>query len=483
MTDTYRTPNIITRCFISLIGANPERTAWAGHDDQARFRLIGMTVLGLFAWVGFNVANALSFATGSGFGDFRVMALAVLIAGLYVAVDLSLLQGRLWANGVRLAQDRGFAPVRHSRVARMGRAFANMPFALLRIGLAVTVALFAAFSFGLWYWDKDITAQLHADQRDANAALQTRIETEIEHDLRTTTSEIAEIQARMSARASSRQSAHDQATAGIAAQRSQLQSRLATITQQEAALQTQIACVARNIKAEEEGLIDCAGVKRTAGKLGRWRAAQSEHAQLTTAIARLASERAGVEQSLQTLVPPTLVTVDDEAPRLAILQSRRAEILETRAQRVADQMQADPGYVPRADGLLRRQATLIRLAQEEDMVLAMLLVTKVMFVLLDLSVLGIAFGQGPASVYALQQVIDIETRSADAIAEGHIALANAAARTAEADQAMLVAEIARRQASRELRAEMRRIDFAEATLDHFYSQFDPSQQPRPRFDA
>lgn len=475
-------PGVMTRVALGVIGGNPDRAAWAGRDDQARKRLLAVSVVLLFLWVGFNVANAVQFATGDGFADLRVIALSFLIAGLYAAVDLALLQGRVWASGVQMARNRGFHPVRLSRGQRISALLASVPFAGLRLALAVTVALFAAFSFGLWYWEKDITARLQADQIAVNTPLRERIEAEIEYDLRAVTTELAQVDARMAARAASAQRAADQAANASDAQHDVYLAQITALAAREAAVDARIACVSRNALAEEHGLTDCSGVRRTAGQGARWRAASAEMLQLQSERSRLITDRTRIETASRAIPEPTPAALPDpESQRHSALMGERARITTTRPQMVEALIEADPGFVPAADGLLMRQKALTALAIEEPVVLGVMVITKAMFVLLDFAVLAIAFGHGPASIYALRQVVELETRAADEIAEGQTRLAHATARMTAAEVDKMRSQLSLLQAQREIRAEMRRIAISEDVLDQWSRRMKPDNTAH--FDA
>ncbi len=476
-----RNSGIFTRLGLGLIGANRDRADWAGRDDQARFRLLAVSAMLLAGWIWFNVANALVIATDEGFSAPRVVVLASLIAGLYLVVDLSLLMARSWAVGVRMARERGFEPV-----ATRGWAWiAALPFALLRLILAVSVALFAALSFGLWYWNKDISARLHDEQIAVNAPLRQRVEAELDRDLAAATAELGQIEARIAARAATAHRSAEQGARQGEAERNRLQSALDALPAREAAMDAQVACHARDVAAEERGLVGCDGVQRTAGQGGAWRKASAELALAQAGRAALAAERARVEAALAALPPPPVVavTADPEQGRRDALEARRAGLIATRAETVTALMQADPAHVPASDGLLQRQQALADLAMEKGVVLFALLVTKVMFVALDFAVLAIAFGAGPASIYALRQVVELEVRAADEVAEGHTRLAGAATRIAAAEAARLQAELAMMQARRETRAEMRRMEITEDVLDRLSRGLGADESPRPRFDA
>lgn len=486
MENQYAYPaGLFTRLGLAIIGANLDRTAWAGRDDQARFRLLALSVALLGAWVWLNVAHALVIATDQGYLSAEVLGWSSLIALLYMVVDLSLLQARLWSLGKRMAIDRGFVPTAQGKFDGLAAALATLPFALLRLILAASVAMFVTVSFGQWYWNQDISAQLTNDQIAVNAGLHKRIETELDHDIKAVTDELSQIETRMADRARMAQSLASQDFGSQTKRRAQMTAELTSVVSKLQTLDEKISCISQNVMAEDSGAVGCDGAPRIAGKGQAWIAANAELAFLQGERAKLAAQKTDLEADLA-IIPQVEVIAssnDPEAPRRDWLQQQRSKMIEHRAQTVTQLLKADPTYVPPADGPVARLKALASMARAEPVVLMVMIVTLTMFIALDFSVLAIAFGRGPDSIYAMRQYVEVSVRAAEELADGQARMAKAALRNAQAQNARIQAELEILNANAELRAEMRRLEITEIVLDEWSRGLDPNGQGRPPFNA
>lgn len=478
----HHEPGNFARIALFLLGVDPERAAWAGRDDQAHMRLLALSLTLLFAWVGFNTAHALTVATGQPYLSPEVMIWSPLLAGLYVVVDRALLRGRYWSMGVALARERGFDVVPRTRWQVIADGLGALPFTLMRLGLALTVAAFCAFSFGLWFWERDITAQLHTDHMVANANLRTRIEGEIARDIADFDRRIAQIVQRIEARTAAAERARDEAMATQARMRERALSEVAAVDTRLSALQVRIDCAQTDVDAERDGGTDCRGIPRAAGRQARFNAAVADLERLQAHRPALLAERASALDAVRAVPIPAAIEADPEEARHRTLQGQRAEMIATRGEAVAARVQADPAFIPPADGPILRQRTLLKLALDEPVLLALMAVIYTMFLLLELSVVAIAFGRGPASIYALRQVTEFEVRAADQHATARTEIARAGHRTAAAEAERLKAELAVIRAEAEFNAEVRRLAMIDTLLDRTAAG-PTADPPRPQFDA
>ena len=482
---SYR-PGMFGRLAAKVLGGNPARAQWAGHDDQSRFVLLAVGLGLLVAWVGLSVALALSIKTHLPMTAPPVIALSGLIAGMYGVVDLSLARAHLWAMGCAEARRRGFGLVR-SRGAALVYALAGLPFAGLRLALAVTMAIFAAGTFGLWWWQDDIAARMAAEHRATNFALQSRIEGEVDFDLAAITAELAGLEARIAARAELQVRETAQMAESADATRSLLSARLVDLTRRIGEKADAILCVQRTMTAEEDGLTTCDGREVTVAKRGpRYDRAEAELNLLDQEKAKLVLEAAGVKSELDALASSApAATADPETARRDSLRTQRAKMLADRATVVRGRMEADAAFVAPADGLLIRRKALAALAADESVVRNEIRTVEAMFVLLDLSVLMIVFGRSAASIYALGQVVEYETRAQGLIADGQAASAASAVRGLQAEVDQLQAQLNLAQLRDRLKGEMRQMAMTSAVLDQWsedVAQGKP-QADAPRFDA
>lgn len=222
----------------------------------------------------------------------------------------------------------------------------------------------------------------------------------------------------------------------------------------------------------------------------------AEAALLRDEVNRLVAERVEVEGKLDALSGVALAPVADDrdAQRLAVLRDQRTGLLEERAAVVAERMEADPSYVAPTDGLSIRLSTLSALMQREPLVRVQVAITVAMFLLLDLAVLSIALGRQGASIYALRQVVEFETRAAHEIAEGEVEQAEAATKALAAQVAQLQTRLDLARTERAIRDELRRMELTEGVLDAWAADLaqkaaktqpaaDPAKPPAQRFDA
>jgi hypothetical protein len=453
--DFSRPPGILTRLSLALTGGNRDRAAWAGRDDQARFRLLGLALVLLFVWITFNVQTSLQQGTGD--PGVRPWALAALIAGMYVCVDIALMQANLWSRGQKLAWDRGFGNPPHW-LRQLGVWCAGLPAGLARLALSVAVAWFTAQSFMIWVRATDIETQLAAEAAAANVPLRDRIEASLNAELAVIDGQIAAREAEVAARATALAEAHALAAANAAALAMADRAELDALGARLAALDEQIACAERNVRAEEFGLVDCAGVERVAGKDTRYLEAMAE-------LDRLTADRAAVEAS-QTDVAERLsgtesaVTLTPTGPDRLLDDFRMARqaLVDGWPARVEALMRADPAFVPVATGPIARERALGRLAEGEPLIAAQIWAAKAMFVLLDIAMLAIVFGTAAASAYSLRQVVEFEARAADEIATGCEVIAMAQARQVQAEAALLQAKLTLARAEHDFAAEIARME-------------------------
>ena len=475
---------LFTRLGLGLIGGNSARANWSGSDDQSRIRLLAISIFMLTAWVGFNVAHALSIATGASLGAPTTLAFAGLIAGMYSVVDLSLLQGRWWSIGRALARERGFGPML-SRGAMVHEGLSRLPFALIRLALAVTVALFSAASFALWWWQSDIQARMVADNITVNSELQQRIDAEFDTDLQAISTELAQTDVRIAARLERAADDDLQSAATSAERKLMFAARMSALTSQLSVIDDRIACVIRDVRAEEKGLTTCDGRAVTkAGKGRRHAAAVAELQLLQEDRARVSAETGAIKSELAAIAPAGRVqTADPEAKRRDFLRDKRSALLADRGPEIRARMQSDPTFKALQDGLLIRQKTLVALARDEGAVLTQIVIAKAMFLLLDLSLISIAFGGPSASIYALAQVVEFETRASKLIAEGSEVLSVSTEQSAKAEIGSLETHLNLARARRALRDELRRIELTAHVLDDWADGITQAGPESSKFDA
>lgn len=477
-------PGFLTRVSLGLIGGNSARANWSGNDDQSRIRLLAVSICMLTAWVGFNVAHALSIATGTSLIAPATLVFSGLIAGMYSVVDLSLLQGRWWSIGRALARERGFGPM-ISRGAALKEGLSRLPFALMRLALAVAVALFSATSFALWWWQSDIQARMVADNIAANSELQQRVEAEFDADLQAITTELGQTDTRIAARLERATTDGLQSAATSAEKKLMFAARMSALTSQMAVIDDRIACVSRDVRAEEKGLTTCDGRAVTkAGKGRRHAAAVAELQLLQEDKARVAAEADATKSELAAIAPASAVqNADPEAKRRDSLRDKRSAMLADRGTEVRARMEAEPTFKPLQDGLLIRQKALVALTHDEGAVLIQIVIAKAMFLLLDLSVISIAFGGPAVSIYALAQVVEFETRASKLIAEGSEVLSASTEQAAKAEIGALETHLNLARARRALRDELRRIELAAQVLDDWADGVTQAGPESARFDA
>lgn len=479
-------PGFVTRVAFAVIGAHKERASWAGRDDQARIRLLALALILLCGWVLVNMAFALEIATGESVTKARNLVVAALVAGMYGVVDLALLQARWWSVGRALARERGFNPCVQSRVGAFFEWFGPLPFGAIRLGLAVAVGLFSATSFGLWFWQADINARVQADIFATNAPLRARVEADYERDLQALTAELTSIEGRISARAAVAQRAAEGTSSAAQAIRGNNFVRLDVLVRRDQDLAERITCASRSIMAEENGGVDCSGTERIAGRGNRWASATAALAQLLEERRLLTAEIERAELAITQVIDPAPVAVTDpETARRDELARRRASMLAERPAVTSALIENDPAFVRQADGLVVRMSALFEMAHDEPVVAFVVIVTDAMFILLDFSVLAIALGRGPASIYAIRQVIELETRAADEVAHGLASLARASTAAAAAEVTELEARLALIRAERTLRAEIRRAEISEEVLDAWQRDFAKAANSAspPQYDA
>lgn len=479
-------PGILTRIGLGLTGGNPERARWAGRDDQARFVVLALALACLFAWVGLNMAHALHIATGEEMTAPRTLVLSGLIAGMYALVDLALMQARWWTLGRNLAGERGFGPRQGAGATAIG-AIAALPFGLIRLALAVAVAMFTAGSFALWWWSADIASQVAAGNAAANSPIRQRIEAELDLDLASRTAELRQTETRIADRAAARQRQTSQLAEAAASTRTGLQARLDDLNSRLFTAEERLACARRDAVAERDGLTTCDGrVVTDAGNGPLYLAAVAEQALSEQEIGRMAAERARIEAILAGLPRAGEIAAgaDPEAVRRDELRAERSAMLAGRAAVVAGRLAADPAFVAPADGMLIRQKALIALAAREPAVLAQIAIVLSMFVLIDLAVLAIALGRQGASIYALRLAVEFETRAAAEIARGQAAMAEAATAGMQAQIAQLHAQVQLARTERALRDELRQMELAAGALDQWAAEMIArTDRTPPHFDA
>ena len=404
------------RALCWLAGADPRRVAGCPREDLLQIQLAGLSLLASFLALSFLVTVVLGIALDAGLA-LRV-PVAALVAGAVVLFDKTVTLSRLYAEGYRQLDARGFSA---SPIGTSSRTLKRGLVAAFRVSLSLSLAVPLAGFYDTVFWEKDILRQMQADHQSQNAAIRAEAKRALEAEKAALDHQIA----RKSTEAADLADADRLAGTSAAEQfrtRTQQQSQeLAQLRALEAELDVSARCFRMNVTAEEFGQTDCDGRKAVKGKSDRYAANLALSQQTEADLAGIRTRKADLETRLSQAVAPLPVVSPQRAgieAELTRLRTARDRIEAESGALIEARMQVDPGFVPEADGLILRQQAFARLLQDQPFVALMAFLIAVFLIFVEMAgVLSSLLTSAP-SLLALRMALDFELA-----AQGEIAIA------------------------------------------------------------
>ena len=246
-----------------------------------------------------------------------------------------------------------------------------------------------------------------------------------------------------------RQGTFGQIPKNAASRREALASQLDSLVAREIALNADLTCAQDNKLAEQNGDVDCQGRKTAQGRGDRYDSYVEEAKRLEAALTALATEKAKVDADLAATVNTSSRTdtaMSAVSQRLAALaaqsaglQAKLSVLRADSAEMVRVRAEADPAFIPFADGLLQRRDALAALLDEHPAMKVDAFALNGALMLLDLFGLIGPLLTGTPSLLALHTVLrhrrmamEIAADAAESVLKAQERLLKA---TAAADQA------------------------------------------------
>jgi hypothetical protein len=403
-------------------GVNPDRLEVGPLDDRQAAARTGLALTASFLFVAYAAANAIAIAFGDSPASILVGVLpALLIAAAIILVDHAMIQSHWLEAGLAAARRRGFAqPGASGPAAGFGRALRWLTVGAARIGLSLSLAFSIATVMELQIFHSDITAQLAADQRAANAAILARAQSAIQARIDATAAEAAQLEgplAAAEARADSLAGRVADETEALSAAR---EVRIAQLEKDRDAAERLAYSDNRAQFAELHGeRIDGVGTGK-AGRGPQFHYNEDDARLAADRAAKLSAEIAGLRQAPPPRGPDAdaldaaraaVATLRADHDRAVAERDRRAS---ARSADVEAALRADPAYAPAADGLVARLGAMREL-EASFAVFAFTFAVKALLMMVEMAGLLTKLMLAAPGRYGLRQALDFESDAADAI--------------------------------------------------------------------
>lgn len=415
-----------SRLAARITGVSQDALRGAPDDEDRVVRLVAMvmTLVMALAICGWTVALAIA----RGRLDWAVLPFGLLPGLILYAIDRAM--GRwIWTqSGRRIAEARGFraggGPVIWARLLHLA----------LRLLVSGVLSLTLAQFLGLALFEPDTHAELLRENQALNRPVVQDATQRVDAMIKARKDEID----LMDKQAGDLLAVAEQAVAvgqkASSAQIDDLTQERAALVDRTAKLDAVLDCQTQDISAERYGQTRCDGTATKAGEGNKHNYAKDRAAAALNERTAAQTRVQAIDDTLAKLRLPADghaldTTTQDQLSRLA---TRRAQAMQELEKLAADrtatiqaELEADPGFVPQATGLIQSGAALERLKAQSDwmwwsvhLVLASLLV-------LDLGVVIVLTLVPPPRFVVLFEVLDAETRMQRALARAETSIAAA----------------------------------------------------------
>lgn len=450
-------------CF--LAGVDPVRLAACPGDDRQAAIRIGLAMLLSFCFVtlALSAAMAIAFGQDDGVAPWMVLA-AMLPAAGYVLLDNAIVQSDWYQSGLRAARARGL----HAEGPTAGGRLRGVGLLALRLGMSLPLAFCAASFLELLIYAKDIERQRLANHRAANVEVFAAATRQVDAGIARLAAELAGLERAEAAALTRHEEAAGALQAAIRQQAAARETRLAALLAARDARLEEATRRRNDAIAEEHGRREAAHHSGVPGRRAQYQAAiafaeqaEGRAAAIQAEIDRLRAAEGAAPRDLSAAAAASSAYLDSTA---ALRRTARVEWEGSLARRTAAiraVAEADPRFVPLSDGLIERQAVLLRVLIDQG---ALPIAISLMLVLMLVEMAGLLAKllHSRASLYAARSATETEAGIAAVIAEAELDITQSAKTRLDAADARCAREAEheraadRRRAARRAREEIDR---------------------------